>query len=302
METNCPIPYIYTIHDLIRLKHPHLGYSEQDILEKYGEGELHIMRAALASLTCELRYNDLFLNYFWLINKYLTANSHYIATVSQPVQNDIVNYFDVPISKTVVISGAVNERFLTVDSTTNFSSLFDLELQDNYCLYVGLNHKHKRVRELLRAFSRCLPSAPSDASFVFVCQQKEHIEQIWAMAAEMRLDKQVVCLNDVTDEILFSLYSGARAYVTASVDEGYGLPVQEALSCGTEVIVPDIPIMREMIKNAGHYYHVNDFEQLKDLLVSAYNGNLTQKARGFRLSSSWDNSARTLLSLFASSC
>jgi glycosyltransferase involved in cell wall biosynthesis len=64
--------------------------------------------------------------------------------------------------------------------------------------------------------------------------------------------------NGVTDDAYVRLLSGATALVTASRDEGFGIPLVEAMSLGIPVVVSDIDIFREIGGDAASYADAGD--------------------------------------------
>jgi glycosyltransferase involved in cell wall biosynthesis len=113
-------------------------------------------------------------------------------------------------------------------------------LPDEYLLWVGgLEHPdpRKRVAELAAA-PRTLPlvlAGPHGA---------------WA-----RELPDVLLTGHVSDEELAALYTGARALVFPSDDEGFGLPPVEALACGTPVVASDLPALREVLGDRATFAH-----------------------------------------------
>ncbi len=103
----------------------------------------------------------------------------------------------------------------------------------------------------------------------------------------------VVFSGRVTDAQLAALYSGAAALVTASISEGHGLPVQEALSCGCEVIAADIPATRETTGSAAHRFPPACGRGLADLACSALEGGLERRSSTHR-PQSWEVAGRRL--------
>jgi glycosyltransferase involved in cell wall biosynthesis len=55
----------------------------------------------------------------------------------------------------------------------------------------------------------------------------------------------------VDDETLVSLYRRAVAFAYPSLDEGFGLPVLEAMACGCPVLTSDVPVLREVAGGAA---------------------------------------------------
>jgi glycosyltransferase involved in cell wall biosynthesis len=71
----------------------------------------------------------------------------------------------------------------------------------------------------------------------------------------------------VSDELLFSLYREASVFCMTSKMEGFGIPILEALSQGTGVVLSDIPVAWEVAGEAGTYFEIGDVESLKSALV-----------------------------------
>lgn len=120
-------------------------------------------------------------------------------------------------------------------------------LPDDYLLWVGglkTPDPHKRVAQLTRA-KRSLPlvlAGPSGA---------------WAH----RLPN-VTLTGEVPDEDLAAIYTGARALVFPSADEGFGLAPVEALACGTPVAACDVPAVREVIGERAELVPADDLDGL----------------------------------------
>src|SRR4029077_8262782 len=65
-------------------------------------------------------------------------------------------------------------------------------------------------------------------------------------------------LGYVTESDLVALYSGAALFVLASTLEGFGLPVLEAMACGTPVLASDVPALREVGGDLAHFVSPGD--------------------------------------------
>ncbi len=124
-------------------------------------------------------------------------------------------------------------------------------LPPEYLLWVGgLEHPEprKRVAELART--------PRHLPLVLVGPARP-----WAWELGDR-ERDVVVTGLVSDDDLAAIYSGARALVLPSDDEGFGLPTVEALACGTPVVACDVPALREVLADRATFVGVDDLGAL----------------------------------------
>ncbi len=127
-------------------------------------------------------------------------------------------------------------------------------LPDDYLLWVGgMRHPDPRKRLL------ALAEAPRDLPLV-LCGDPGP----WA-----RELPDVLLTGPVDDGDLAAIYSGARALVFASDDEGFGLPAVEALACGTPVVACDIPALREVLGDRATFVDTDDIEGLLTAAAAA---------------------------------
>jgi glycosyltransferase involved in cell wall biosynthesis len=105
-----------------------------------------------------------------------------------------------------------------------------------YLLHVGQAYPHKNLRRLIQAFAQVVPAYPE---LMLVLAGKPHATespQLQALVAELGLQSRVEFRAYVPASALPDLYRGAMALVYPSLWEGFGLPVLEAMACGTPVI------------------------------------------------------------------
>jgi len=80
------------------------------------------------------------------------------------------------------------------------------------------------------------------------------------------VEHRVLFFVSPSDEVLASLYKGARFLIQPSLIEGFGLPPLEALSLGTPVLLSDIPIFREIYEDAAEYFDPFSVEDIAEQL------------------------------------
>ena len=124
-----------------------------------------------------------------------------------------------------------------------------------YLLHVGSCVPRKRVDLLLDVFARVRREFP-DLRLVHVGSAftGEHERQI----DELGLRDVTTSLHGLTRERVATIYSDASLVLLPSDSEGFGLPVIEALGCGSRVVASDIPVLREVGGDAVTYCTAGD--------------------------------------------
>lgn len=148
-----------------------------------------------------------------------------IVTVSAFVERELATtYGSAVLEKTVTAGEGVPPVFAPQPPERVRAVRAAYGCERPYFLYVGNCKEHKNVQTLIDAFA----VSGADAELLLVTAPEE--------AARLRLLSGVRVLSGINDADLAALYSGANATVTASLYEGFGLPVLEALHCGSPVI------------------------------------------------------------------
>jgi glycosyltransferase involved in cell wall biosynthesis len=112
-------------------------------------------------------------------------------------------------------------------------------------------------------------------------------------------DAQIEFYGGVTDQEYKELLSSAHALVTASKEEGFGLPIIEAMSIGVPVICSDIEIFHEVAGEAGVFFDPDSAEELskqvRKLEKKSFRQNITKEGLAQARKFSWHTSAKALL-------
>ncbi len=141
--------------------------------------------------------------------------------------------------KTVTVLEGVDDSYQPSSASECARVRTQYQLERPFFLYVGNAKEHKNVQVLLDAYDQ---SGITDTQLILVSSGPE--------AAKLNLPEGVRILRNVSDTDLPSLYSAAQCLVTASLYEGYCLPVAEALACGCPVIASHRTAIPETA--AGH--------------------------------------------------
>lgn len=165
-----------------------------------------------------------------------------------------------------------------------------------FLLYVGVLEPRKNVPMLLQAFARIAEQFP-DVPLVIVGKKGWMYDAIFAELTALGLAERVVFTGYVPEADLPRLYGGARAFVYPSLYEGFGLPVLEAMQCGTPVVTTEISSMPEVAGDAALLVQPGDVGGLADALTCVLSDDALAadlKRRGLARAAlfSWERCAR----------
>ena len=121
-----------------------------------------------------------------------------------------------------------------------------------------------------------------------------------ADVGELSLEDRVVFTGYVPDDVLVSLYNGARIFVYPSYYEGFGLPPLEAMACGTPTIVSNTSTLPEIVGSSALQVDPNNVEQLKQAILKILTDrklekNLIKKGLQNAKKFTWHKSASEML-------
>ncbi len=172
-------------------------------------------------------------------------NARLIVTVSHTTRNELITSMGIPPGKVVVTPLGVDQGLFWPDAVAGAGWR---ELFGRYFLWVGVAYPRKNVKTLLEAFASL---RRRELRLVLVGPKGWASQALEASISRLGLEKQVVFLGKRVPSELRGLYSGAEALVFPSRQESFGLPILEAMACGTPVIASDIDTFREVADEAA---------------------------------------------------
>jgi glycosyltransferase involved in cell wall biosynthesis len=197
------VPSVVTIHDLIFLDYPEL----------YPKIDRQIYRAK-SSMACD--------------------RADRIIAISEQTKQAIIKHFGTPKDKIDVVYQSCNPIYLQPPASAQLTIIRNrYQLPDQYLLYVGSITERKQTLQLLEAFR--MVDEPG-LKLVLVGSGGEYLVKVQQYAKAKQLSDSVLFLKDIPTEDLPSIYNQALAFVYPSLMEGFGIPIIEALHCGTPVI------------------------------------------------------------------
>lgn len=179
---------------------------------------------------------------------------------------------------------------------------YDLEERE-YILYVGTVQPRKNLPALIRAYSLARSEFPA-LKLVIAGSRGWMTREIFTAAERNGVPDGVIFTGRVTDAGLDALYTRAALYVQPSFQEGFGLPVLEAMTRGVPVLVSDGGALPEVAGGAGIVTPLGDnfADKLAENIVSLLRDSTLRRrlaAAGIARAAafSWQNAAHRTLSL-----
>ena len=144
-----------------------------------------------------------------------------------------------------------------------------------YITHVGTFERRKDLVTLVKAYKKIIDNGHCEYDLVlagstFINGSHKVYNEIINYINEHGLEKKVIIPGYISKNEILKLYSESIVYVFPSIDEGFGIPLIEAMKSGVPVICSDIEIFNEIGKDSALYFKVGDendlFEKVKTLL------------------------------------
>jgi glycosyltransferase involved in cell wall biosynthesis len=232
-----------------------------------------------------------------MMPRFLKAADAIIA-VSECSKRDAINLYGIRADKIHVIYEGVEPRFTPITNPDRLSHVrAKYHLPDRFILHVGTIEPRKNLPLL----------------FEVAAQTKEHIvvagqlgwltDPILAQVKELGVEDRVTFTGFIDDDDLPALISTANVLAMPSKYEGFGLPILEAMACGTPVVASNAASLPEVGGDAALYaWHddVRSWIRLLSLALDDVELRSSLRDRGLRQAAKfrWDKMARETLEVY----
>jgi len=268
-------PYVITVHDLIPLRFPDLT---------------------------PWRYRSVFRV---LMQRAIRVADRIIA-VSESTRRDLIELLQAPPERITVVPEAADGRFQPPHDQEALAHVrLRYALPRRFLLFVGLLEPKKNVSGLLKAVA-CLRQRgrwPSDLRLVVVGDQGWAVGSLPELAEALGLAGVVHFLGYVPDSDLPLLYGAAEVFVFPSLHEGFGLPLLEAMACGTPVVASTRGALPEVAGDAALLVEPDPPEALAEgiyrlITDAALRGEYRQRGLQRAQAFSWRRTAEATLAVY----
>jgi len=272
----CDIPLVLTLHDIIFLE-------PRDKQNK--------------SL-----YQNLGWFYRRLVVPRILDRCRRIITVSNFEMENIIAKLHIPRSRMAMIYNGYNEWFRQLPAADCAASERYIS-QKGYFFFLGNTDPKKNTERTLVAYSKYLQRSDVKRPLLMADLDRAYLDDIIARHHIEHIRHSIVMPGYIVNSDLPAIYNSAFAFLYTSLRESFGIPLLEAMACGTPVITSNTSSMPEIGGPDAILVNPEQADEIADMLIRLENDPTfyqqkrevgLQRARLF----SWQRTAEQLLSLY----
>ncbi len=222
-----------------------------------------------------------------------------IICVSQNTKNDLLHYYNIDEKKISVIYLGVNPDFKKIeDENTKKSFLNKRNIKKPYLLYVGGRDKYKNFLAFIKSYNN-LNKFNLD---VIVVGGGKFTEKETNLFKTNNIENKIHNFGFVSNRELILLYNCAKTFVFPSLYEGFGIPLLEAMACGTPIAASNSSSLPEVAGDSALYFDPKDTENMTQaiaqVILEGRNSNRIKLGLNRVKNFTWENTAEKTLRIY----
>lgn len=234
---NPKIRYVALVHDLIPLRMPELFTKR------------HLSRFRIFTKVCRHQADS------------------YIA-VSQATKADILHYMKVPEEKIQVIYEGANPNFTPERDEAGIQETMErFGIEGKYLLCLSTVEPRKNMLRTIQAYEQYVLKKELPYKLVIVGGKGWNNGEIYDYVKEHDLGGHVLFTGYVSNDDVKNIYANATLFIYASLYEGFGIPVLEAMQSGVPVITSNVSSMPEVAGDACVLVDPYQTEEIKNAII-----------------------------------
>ena len=274
---------------------PPIRSSTKTILTVHDLSFVHVPEAAPPSL----------INYLNRVVPVSCDHADHIIADSYATRDDLIALYGITPDKITVIWSGVEERFKQITSPETLTEVRNkYQIPQATCvLSVGTVQPRKNYSRVVRAIAK-LRGQGHDIHLVIAGGKGWMEDELHRTIAETQMNTTVHLIGYVDDEDLPALYSLSDCFVAPSLYEGFGIPVIEAMACGTPVVTSNVSSLPEVAGDAAITVAPRNIDDLANAIFSILTdaniaNDLVRKGLERAKEFTWERAARQLQSVYA---
>jgi len=245
-------------------------------------------------------------NYYQVSIRNALHRADGIISVSSATKNDLIKYFPISEDKIRVIPNGVGEMFQSIISPKEILRVREkYHLPSEFLLSLGVLEPKKNTERIILAYARLKEEIANLPKLVIAGSRAYGWKNssLFQLIKRLKLEEQVLFPDKIEQKDLPAVYHSALLFLYPSLYEGFGLPVVEAMACGTPVITSNVSSLPEVAGDAAilvNPYSVSEIAQaMKEVLLNDRKRE-EMREKGIKNAQrfSWQKSAQELLNFF----
>ena len=184
--------------------------------------------------------------------KTAVKRAQWVVSISEFSKQCLLERFGFPEERAVVTHLGVDPRCKVIEDRELVKhKLAHYGVTGPYAVYIGRLQARKNINRLLEAFHRAKQDGKIPHKLVFVGRRSWEANEIFETVKRLNLEEHLIHTDYVPADDLVYFYNGADALLYPSIFEGFGIPVIEAMACGTPVLTSNTTSLPEVAGNAA---------------------------------------------------
>jgi glycosyltransferase involved in cell wall biosynthesis len=193
-----------------------------------------------------------------------------IATVSTFSKEDLVKRYRIPADRIDIVYNGAHKEYRPLGHDEREAVKAKYADGCEYFVFAGALHPRKNIVNLLKAFVAFKKHGRSNMKLVIAGRYAWKYEEVEEMRDTMQFKEDVKWVGYMNVDELSKVIGGAYALVYASLFEGFGIPILEALQCNVPAIVSNTSSMPEVAGDAALLVDPNDPQDIADKMHLLY--------------------------------
>lgn len=237
-SVNIDCPFVLTLHDIIYLEN---FISKGSLYQIAG----HFYRR-------------------WNVPK-IAKKAEYVITVSEFEKVQIHKKLDIKYSKLRATYNAFNPKFRKIEDENSLNEIKKkYNLPSEFIFFLGNKAPKKNMKRVLEAYSKYVENEQNPVKIVIAESSEEDILKVLPELNKNEVIKNVILTGYVKHDELPYIYNLASVFLYPSLRESFGIPIIEAMACGTPVVTANTSAMPEVAGDAAILVDPFDTNSIKE--------------------------------------
>ena len=276
----CSVPLIVILHDIIYMESVALFRKGYSMYQKFGN------------------------MYRRFVVPRVLKKASKIITVSNFERGRIKEFFGLTDNKIVAIYNGVGTHFQVIDNTNQLTEIRNkYSLPEKYFFFLGNTDPKKNTKGVLKAYSDFVKQKGNDIKLLMLDYEESELMKLLKEINAEEIRKDIYLAGYVNNVDLPAIYNMAELFLYPSMRESFGIPMLEAMACGTAVITSNTSSMPEVAIDAAKIINPSNPSEITNAIIELLeNENLRNSfiKKGVKRASdfSWQAMAKQNLKLY----